>query len=492
MCEAVEESKKLHKKLLFLYIYNPTELLSSTVHESHLKFINEGLSDLDLRLQNSGGHIVYRYGSPESVFRELHEKHHISAIFMHDDVENASIRASLLNFEAWASAEKVAVNKWRQDGVGIEHCDGTQNGESESEGYMSRPSLKCPDISSSTFANKSEIEAGSLKWSNDVQLGNRGIRPGAPKGGTAEGIRLVDDIISGQEINKHDSAAALWAKLSIYVAWGHVSIRFLFQTFENAAKDWDSNSNSKTVLYKLVLEPSKGITAHIRTWVYFCQKSYERPGLELKNDRRDRHHTQKSDSSLERDKVEKLKAWMTGATGCPLADAIMRKAARFGWIEFNLWSEAVCFAFSVLRLDWHFIQPVVAQLSLSGAHGYLISYMQEVCLKNSRKDSVIVEFDKACRTEHGRKLIISVMPSFSKLPSEHISRPWLMNIDLQKQFKFFIGKDYPAPIYKPPQLVRSGKRKYGEMAASGQTKTKNLMTMSHAQSWSMTETIDLA
>lgn len=463
LCEIVRASKKLEKKLIVLYIYDPAELLSSTFHESHLKFINEGLSDLEANLQHLGGYIVYRHGSPENVFRELHEKQTISAIFMHDDIENASTRASLLNFGAWASAQKVVVKKWRQDGVYDERFDGAENWESDLMRYMSRPILACPKILPYFFANQSDVDPGTIMTSGDVQLANRGKKPESPNGGATEAMCVVNDIISCQKIDKTDRTEALWAKLSVYIAWGHVSLRFVFKKFVQAE---GLSSDSKDVLPRLGLESSTGLQAHLKFWPYKCRVFYERPGLEFESFHDNNDIRMQPGSSSERNLVTRLKAWMTGTTGCPLVDAIMRKVARLGWIDYDLWSIAVFFAFNVLCLNWQHIQQVVARLSLVGTHGNLSCFLQDKCRNVWGEAEVIGAIERECEKEEMRSLIISTIPHFAKVPVEHISRPWRMDTKLQNQCEFIIGRDYPAPVYDSSLFVCNRKRTHSDMAGT--------------------------
>ena len=64
--------------LLILYVYDVCQLRCDTYHESHHQFINEGLMELNSKVQSiagaGGGSLTFRTGCTADVLKDLHSR----------------------------------------------------------------------------------------------------------------------------------------------------------------------------------------------------------------------------------------------------------------------------------------------------------------------------------------------------------------------------------------------------------------------------------
>ena len=100
---------------IVMFVYEPELLESDTYHESHHKFINEGLEELHAKLQAiaiaGDGGLTVRAGDVVDVLQALHESVHIGTLFSHREVGNGISLRRNEKVMAWTEAAGV---RWTQ------------------------------------------------------------------------------------------------------------------------------------------------------------------------------------------------------------------------------------------------------------------------------------------------------------------------------------------------------------------------------------------
>jgi deoxyribodipyrimidine photo-lyase len=172
-----------------LYIYEPAHLSSAVYHESHHRFINEGLSELDAKLRavavGEDGGLTLRTGDAVDVLNALHRFLPIRKLFSHREVGNS---ISLLRNErvaAWTAANGIAWVQCRQDGVSDQRHAELDEGSwaSKWSHHMMRPQL--PPPSRLLFVGAHALPRGAIADAAACSVTHRGIRPSAQTGGEA-------------------------------------------------------------------------------------------------------------------------------------------------------------------------------------------------------------------------------------------------------------------------------------------------------------------
>lgn len=325
---AVRRAKDTSTKLLILYIYNRYEIGSPFLYESQLNFLNEGLADLDEFLQNHGGHLVYRVGTPRMVFENLHDESPIAHIFFHDDADRSIARGSLKNVRAWAALNSVQVSSFRQDGTPSE---GSASWDGWWGGYMNAPKYKVPEIPAGIFVTKAEVSAGEQSDATNFPGICRTVKEQAVKGGESNARHLLQQLQNNVSEDDHE---ACWCNIRAYLAIGHLSLRTVFQEEFRSEMDF---------------------RPRLVHWSKFCQSFRNDTEIEFHNICFDDLNIPVIECVPKKSKSTVLKAFRKGRTGYPLIDAIVRKAHSSGCIESELQSLIILFAFNVLQLDTEYI-----------------------------------------------------------------------------------------------------------------------------------------
>jgi deoxyribodipyrimidine photo-lyase len=172
-----------------LYIYEPDHLRSDCYHESHHRFINEALAELDAKLQAAAvggeGGLTVRAGDAVDVLKALHSSLPIRHLFSHREVGNS---ISLLRDEriaSWAAAAGIAWTQCRQDGVSDRRHEELDEGSWANKWtqHMLRPQL--PPPSRLLFVPSLTLPRAALLDAAACAVAHRGARPSAQTGGEA-------------------------------------------------------------------------------------------------------------------------------------------------------------------------------------------------------------------------------------------------------------------------------------------------------------------
>jgi deoxyribodipyrimidine photo-lyase len=177
-----------------LYIYEPELLTSDTYHESHHKFINEGLAELDAKLQavavGGQGGLTVRTGNALDVLKELHSSVPIRTLFSHREVGHGISLHRNQRVAAWTAAAGICWTQCRQDGVSDQRHAHLDEGSWASKWteQMLRPQQ--PPPARLLFVDPRALPRASLLDAAACGVVHLGLRPSAQTGGedVARGI----------------------------------------------------------------------------------------------------------------------------------------------------------------------------------------------------------------------------------------------------------------------------------------------------------------
>ncbi|MEM6730069.1 MAG: deoxyribodipyrimidine photo-lyase, partial [Myxococcota bacterium] len=103
--------------VIVLYVYEPSLWKSEEMDGSHLRFINECLSELEGELRARGGAITTRIGELPDVLSAVHREHPFETLWSHEETGNRLTYDRDLRVAEWAREAGVEWRELPQHGV---------------------------------------------------------------------------------------------------------------------------------------------------------------------------------------------------------------------------------------------------------------------------------------------------------------------------------------------------------------------------------------
>ena len=147
------------------------------------------------------------------------------------------------------------------------------------------------------------------------------------------------------------------SRLSPFLAWGHVSLRHVFQALSQRQEQLRA-AKTRGEDTKRWLKSLAALGSRLRWRSHFCQKLHDEPAIE------DENMCRAFDALRTDFDAAKFEAWAAGRTGFPMVDACMRSLLHSGWLNFRMRCMLVSFATYQLWLDWRPLTPVLARAFL--------------------------------------------------------------------------------------------------------------------------------
>uniref|UniRef100_K3WWY3 Photolyase/cryptochrome alpha/beta domain-containing protein n=1 Tax=Globisporangium ultimum (strain ATCC 200006 / CBS 805.95 / DAOM BR144) TaxID=431595 RepID=K3WWY3_GLOUD len=147
--------------------------------------------------------------------------------------------------------------------------------------------------------------------------------------------------------------------------------------------------------------------------------------------------------------MEQLQSWMTGRTGYPWIDAVMRQIEQEGWAHHVARHAVACFLTrGDLYISWlrgaYFFQEKLIDLDWALNIGNWL-WVSSSCFfadyNAVHSPSMFIQ-----QWDPQGKFIKKYIPALRKMPARYIFEPWKAPLGVQRTAECLIGKDYPFPI----------------------------------------------
>lgn len=147
--------------------------------------------------------------------------------------------------------------------------------------------------------------------------------------------------------------------------------------------------------------------------------------------------------------MEQLQSWMTGRTGYPWIDAVMRQIEQEGWAHHVARHAVACFLTrGDLYVSWlrgaYFFQEKLIDLDWAVNVGNWL-WVSSSCFFTDysavHSPSMFIQ-----QWDPQGKFIRKYVPQLRKMPPRYIFEPWKAPLSVQRTAGCLIGKDYPFPI----------------------------------------------
>lgn len=414
-------------EVLPIYITEPSIWEQKDLSARHYQFVLESLDDLSKQLQYLGGQLFIAIAEMEDVLHAIYDFYGPFQLLAHEEHGTPETYARDLRVHKWMADRGLSFKEFR--GMGVtrrlksrdvfqKHWDSFMSKE-----IVPKPAfIKCP----STVPNLFSISLETLMF---FQVKGQRLQRGQ-HGGETRAHEILTSFLENRykqynfHISKPAKSAISCSRLSPYLAWGNISIRYVVQETKKLL------NGRITSFYKRQLE---AFLSRLHWHCHFIQR--------IEDDSTITHIAINPFFDAARKNWDEalFRKWYFGQTGIPLVDASMRCLHQTGWINFRSRAMVVSFVCNTLLLDWRRPALGLAQLFLDYEPGIHFSQMQMQSGTTGFNTIRIYNPIKMAK-EHDPDgaFIRQYVPELRQVPNEFIHEPWL--------YPRFHELGYPEPI----------------------------------------------
>jgi deoxyribodipyrimidine photo-lyase len=462
---------------LVVYIYEPAILQSDTYHESHHKFINEGLTELNSKLKSvsvgGDGGLTFRTGDAVDVLQSLHSSLPIRTLFSHREVGHGISLKRNERVAAWAQAAGVLWRQCQQDGVCSQRHGELDEGSWANKWTQQMLRAQQPSPSRLLFLDSHKIQRGVLADAASCSVKHLGLRPSAQTGGETAAQSILRSFLDRRGEGYCDELSSPltgWdscSRLSPYLSWGHISLRAVFQALSSRQDEVRGQKKQGRETGRW-LKSLAALASRLRWRSHFSQKLWDQPSIEHDN------MCRAYDGLRAETDHSKLEAWADGRTGFPMVDACMRSLNHSGWLNFRMRAMLVSFACYDLWLDWRPLAPILARLFLDYEPGIHYPQLQMQAGTTGINANRIYNVTKQAADHAGADYVFirRWVPELSRVPARYIAEPHAMPLDVQHACGCIIGTNYPPPIADRAASYLHARSEFAKVKGRAQTKAE--------------------
>ena len=306
-----------------LYIMEPELWAQPDVSYRQYDFLYHSLRDLNNDLTRLGAPLLVRVGDAVSVFEALRQTHLIAGIYSHQETWNMWTYARDKRVMDWCKHHNIAWHEPVRNGVvrRLKSRDGwARSWHSTMTADLIEPpsNLSGPAMQSDKMPRAADLGLDTNQITTQQKAGRQAAYDTLNTFLTQRGRRYR------YEMSSPRTAENSCSRLSVYLAFGTLSIREVAQTAAQARKlvrDTDPY-HAKSI---------DSFFSRLHWHCHFIQKLEDQPNIETTNLHPAFH-------GLDRYGPEHphFTAWSIGRTGFPFIDACMRYLNETGWLNFRM------------------------------------------------------------------------------------------------------------------------------------------------------------
>ena len=421
-------------KILPLLVIEPDFWAQPDSSARQFAFMRESALSLAQALRALGAELVVRTGEVCAVLEQLSGLYEIEGIYAHQETHNNWTYQRDRAVRSWAQSRGIALYEYQQHGV-IRGLKSRTGWAKAWDSQMSQPCLPAPH----RLDCISDIDTEDMPSAQQLGLPDDPCY-GRQIGGSAEAHTLLDRFLTVSGVNYRTemsspvTAPHACSRISPHLAWGTLSIRTAFQQSEIHKKllAHDQPDSALSPRQRSAFRQSiASFQSRLHWHCHFIQKLEDQPSLEWENAHSAYDGIRQHDDVL-------CSAWLTGMTGYPLVDAVMRCLQDTGWINFRMRAMVMSFASYHLWLDWQQTAPLLARLFVDYEPG--IHYSQAQMQSGTTGINTIRIYNpvkQSMEQDPEASFIRRYIPELDDMPQSLIHTPWLAEDKLG---------DYPMPV----------------------------------------------
>jgi deoxyribodipyrimidine photo-lyase len=421
----------LQTNVLPLYVIEPELWQQADASNRHWAFIKKALIDCREALKQLGQALVVREGDVCDVFDELSQIVKINSVHAHQETGNLWSYQRDMKVAQYLKAHGIAFREYRQQGVlrgPVDRNDWSDRWDQ----FMAEQLIPTP-----TKIGSIEIPLGKIPETAPGHPYSFVLREMTPsRQGAEQALARFIKEQSAYYPARIGQPGARFAssRLSAHLAWGTLSIREVIHAIHQTLFDGRTEERQLFGLQQF--------KSRLYWHCHFIQKLESEPSIEIEE-------LNPAFSGLRgsKDDEYRLRAWKLGKTGWPLVDACMRSLIATGWLNFRMRALLVSVASNQLWLPWQLTAPYLAKLFIDYEPGIHYPQIQMQSGTTGINQLRIYNPIKQSQDNDPKGVFIKrYIPELRFVPAQWIHTPWLLPLNLQREYGVILDRDYPRPI----------------------------------------------
>lgn len=444
--EALATAAK-HGAVRCIYIVEPDLWRQPDMALQHFEFVRECLDDLHGALSARGGGLEIHVGEATDVLARLWHEAPYSALYSHQETGNRWSYGRDLKVAAWCRAQGLPWHEFAQFGVlrGLKNRDLWHPAW---EKHMAAPTHKAPNL---LFWSSPKAELGlAAMYAPDHLQHNP---PQRQRGGRALAMATLQSFLRQRStgyrggISSPLLAPDACSRLSVYLAWGCISMRELVQcTRAHLAHLPPQASRHRAGL--------TAFTSRLYWHCHFIQKLESEPEIEWRNMHRGYDGLREHDFN-----VQYFEALKAARTGWPMVDACVTMLRETGWLNFRMRAMLVSVSAYPLWLHWRPVGEWLATQFLDYEPGIHWSQMQmQSGTTGINTTRVYNPVKQAQDHDPNGQFVRHWLPAMARVSDTWLFEPWLMPQPLQEKAGVVMGVDMAKPVVDLALATRQAKQ----------------------------------
>jgi deoxyribodipyrimidine photo-lyase len=432
-----------------MYVVEPELWQQPDASLQHLAFIRESLQDLHAAFQQVSGAVEVFHGDILDVLTSMWRQTRFERLYSHEETGNAFTHRRDLAVAGWCREHGVVWREAPQFGVvrGLKDRDRWQKAwESHMAAARSQP--------------------GPLRFwrpypQHELNLETPGglehDPPQRQRGGRRRAIAVIEDFLHRRSnsyrggISSPLLAPNACSRLSVYIAYGCISMREVVQLTRAELRDTPGSSRRRAGL--------RSFLSRLYWHCHFIQKLESEPEIEWRNMHRGYDGLREADFSQER-----FLALQAGRTGWPMVDACVAMLRETGWLNFRMRAMLVSVAAYPLWLHWQPVGQWLARQFLDYEPGIHWSQMQmQSGTTGINTTRVYNPIKQAQDHDPEGRFVRQWLPHLRRVSDNWIFEPWQMPSHLRDpQGQGGVDDEIVPPIVDLALATREAKRRLYE------------------------------